>query len=362
MTPAISACARTAGLGLAAVLLLAGAASAEPAVVKQVQPGAGLYEVVVGKDRVYVAAAGPRGEDEGAIVALDPATLEVRETVALGAAPGYGLGINRKTGMLYATQTRTGTVAAIDLASGKVVATIGDGDPKAHVREAAVDEAANRVYVTVMGRRDEPSEVWIIDGASNTLAGKIEWLKGSVTGIALDPAKDRLFTSAMAGNEVQEVDLKTRKQVRAFPSGGKSAINLAYDATGDRLFVAHQESGDLVVLNAKDGAVVKTIPTGEGALGVTFDAQRNLIYVANRRGGFVTLIDANGLEPVANVVTGSMPNTVAVDPQTGNAYVTNKVKSAGRPRPAEGAAPGTPRPKPVPMIDPAGDTVTLITP
>lgn len=357
----IPACAHRAGTSLAALLLLAGAASAEPAVVKQVKPGDGLYEAVVGNGRVYVAAAGARGENNGAILALDPKTLEVKETFPLGAEPGYGLGINRKTKTLYATQTRSGRLAAIDLSTGKVVATIGEGE-KAHVREAVVDEDADRVYVSVVGRGETPSAIWIVDGAANKVVGTIDGLKGSVSGIALDGKGGRLFASAFGSNEVHEIDLKTGKVTRSFPTGGRNAINLAYDPAGDRLFVAHQESGDVTVLNAKDGALIKAIPTGEGALGVAFDAKRNLVYVANRRAGFVTLIDAARLEPVANFVTGSMPNTVAVDAETGNAYVTNKVKSAGRPRPPEGAAPGATPPKPVPMIDPEGDTVTLITP
>lgn len=361
MPLAFPASAHRALLGMAALLLLAGTASAEPAVVKSVKPGDGLYELVVGNGRVYVASAGARGENNGAILALDPATLEVKETITLGAEPGYGLGINNKTKTLYATQTRSGRLAAIDLSTGKVTATIGEGE-KPHVREAVVDEDANRIYVSVTGRRDTPSAIWIVDGASNKVVGTIGDLKGSISGIALDAKGQRLFASAMETNEIHEIDLKTNKVARSFPSGGKNAINLAFDATGERLFVAHQESGELTVLNAKDGARIKSIPTGEGALGVTLDAKRNLIYVANRRGGFVTLIDAAKLEPVANVVTGSMPNTVAIDAATGNAYVTNKVKSAGRPRPAEGAAPGGTPPKPVPMIDPNGDTVTLITP
>lgn len=361
MPLAFPASAHRAGLGMLAALLLAGSASAEPAVVKSVKPGDGLYEVVVGNGRVYVASAGSRGENNGAILALDPKTLEVKETFQLGAEPGYGLGINTRTRTLYATQTRSGRLAAIDLATGKVAATIGEGE-KPHVREAVVDEGANRVYVSVTGRRDTPSAIWVVDGAANKLIATIADLKGSVSGIALDAKGQRLFASAMETNEIHEIDLKTNKLARSFPSGGKNAINLAYDAAGDRLFVAHQESGDLTVLNARDGTLVKTIPTGEGALGVSFDAKRNLVYVANRRAGFVTLIDAVKLEPVANVVTGSMPNTVVVDAETGSAYVTNKVKSAGRPRPPEGAAPGGTPPKPVPMIDPNGDTVTLITP
>ncbi|WP_428031783.1 YncE family protein [Ancylobacter sp.] len=365
---------------LASVALfgLAGAALADPEFVKSVKPGDGLYELVFSApmNRVYVAAAGARGANETFVYALDPATLETRETIALGDDPVFGLGINNATKTLYGTQTRDGSLAVIDLATGKVVAKIAKGE-KAHVREVVVDEAANRAYVTVTGRRDTPSSVWIIDGAKNEVVDTIDNLPGSVTGISLDAKGKRLFLSAMESNEVHVVDLASKK-VTSFPTGGEGSINLIYDASGDQVFVANQGSGEVAVLDAKDGKIIKEISTGAGALSLAIDPQRSLLYVTNRQAGFTSLVDTKTLEPVANIVTGSMPQTVAVDAATGNAYVSNKLKSAGRPRPpappAAGAAatPGAtpaaapageaPRARPVPMVDPYGDTVTLIKP
>ncbi|RTL91060.1 YncE family protein [Ancylobacter aquaticus] len=366
-------------LATVALVSLAGAALADPEFVKTVKPGAGLYELVFSApmNRVYVAAAGTRGAAETFIYALDPATLETKETIALGDDPVFGLGINNKTKTLYGTQTRDGSLAVVDLATGKVVAKLAKGE-KAHVREVAVDEAANRAYVTVLGMRDTPSAVWIVDGARKEIVDSIDDIPGGIAGISLDAKNNRLFLSALQANEVVVVDLATKKVTNRFPSGGEGAINLVYDASGDQVFVANQGSGEVTVLDAKDGKIIKEIPTGAGALSLAIDPQRSLLYVTNRQAGFTSLIDTKTLEPVANIVTGSMPQTVAVDVATGNAYVSNKMKSAGRPpRPATPpagatAAPGAPpaaapageapRPRPVPMVDPYGDTVTLIKP
>ncbi|QIB34849.1 YncE family protein [Ancylobacter pratisalsi] len=368
----------------AALVALAGAASAEPQFVTSAKPGPGLYELVFSApmNRVYVAAAGSRGATDTSVVALDPTTLETKETIALGDNPVFGLAINNTTKTLYGTQTRDGHIAVVDLASGKVVAEIANGE-KAHVRELAVDEGANRVYVTVTGRRDTPSAVWIIDGATNKVVGTIDDLPGSVTGISLDAKGKRLFLSAMESNEVHIVDLATNKLVKSFPSGGESSINLTYDASGDQVFVANQGSDNVTVLDAKDGTLIKTLPTGGGALSLAIDPERSILYVANRQGGYVSLVDTKTLEPIANVVTGSMPQTIAVDAASGNVYVSNKLKVPMRPRPparpadgAPAAAPGAtpvaasagspppaaPRGPRVPMIDPFGDTVSLIKP
>ncbi|WAC28699.1 YncE family protein [Ancylobacter sp. SL191] len=388
---------RTALVSATALVALAGTALADPEFVKQVKPGQGLYEIVFGAstNRVYVAAAGTRGATETSVLALDPATLETRETIPTGDDPMFGLGINTKTKTLYGTQTRDGSVGVIDLATGKVVAKLAKGE-KAHVREVAVDEANNRAYVTVLGMRDTPSAVWIIDGATNKIVDSIDGLTGGIAGIALDAKNNRLFLSALQANEVVVVDLASKKVTNRFPTGGEGAINLVYDASGDQLFVANQGSGEVTVLDAKDGKLIKEIATGGGALSVALDAKRSILYVANRTGGFVSLIDTKTLDPIANVVTGSMPQTITVDAESGNVYVSNKVKSVPRPRPPEGAAapagappagatpvaaapagappagapagappaggPGGERGRPVPMVDPFGDTVTLIKP
>ncbi|MCK0197227.1 YncE family protein [Ancylobacter sp. 6x-1] len=379
-------------LATAAFLLMPAYAEAEPQVVKSVKPADGLYEVVVGNDRVYVAATGPRGSDQGKILALDPKTLEVKETIALGDDPVFGLGINTKTKTLYGTQTRDGVLAIIDLATGKVVGTVKKGE-KSHVREVLVDEDADRAYVSIFTRGETAGEVWVVDGAKKELAGTITDLPAGVSGLALDPKGKRLFVITMLNNEVHIVDLASGKVVKDMPTGGKGSINVAYDPNGNRLFIANQESNDLTVLNADDGTVLATIPTGEGALGVAYDPARNLAFVANRRGGYVSIVDGKELKVVANVVTGSMPNTVAIDKAGGGIFVTNKVKTGMRPpRPAEGPAPagappagapgataaapagaapagappaggpGGPGGRPAPMIDPYGDTVTLVTP
>lgn len=377
---------RSVALAALALVAFGGSAFADPAFVTSAKPGAGLYEVVFSApmNRVYVAAAGTRGASETYVLALDPATLETKETISLGDDPMFGLGINNKTKMLYGTQTRDGSVGVVDLATGKVVAKLSRGE-KAHVREVAVDEANNRAYVTVLGMRDTPSAVWIIDGATNKIVDSIDDLTGGVAGISLDARNNRLFLSALQSNEVLVVDLATKKVTNRFPSGGEGAINLVYDPSGDQVFVANQGTGELTVLDAKDGKLIKEIPTGGGALSVAIDPERSILYVANRTGGYVSLVDTKTLEPIANVATGSMPQTVAVDAATGNAYVSNKLKTVPRPRPpappagaapaAPGAAPqqaavpaGGPPPggpggaRPVPMVDPFGDTVVLIKP
>lgn len=344
----------------AGVFLMASAAWAEPTLERSVKvaPG-GVYEIVFNPadNDIYIAAVGPRGESVARIARLDGATLEAAEGVDVSADPLYGLGLNSRTQTLYGTGTRTGSVGVVDLKTGRVVATIKDGDDdSAHVREAIVDEQRNKVYVTVVGGAADdasrPNQVWVIDGATNTLERKIVVPIGGLTGAALDGEANRLYVTGMTSNEVVAIDLSNDQVVGRFPTGSERPTNVALDAQGGRLFVVSQGTGDLTVLNTADGAVIQKVATGEGALSVAFNPAVNQVYVANRQAGTVTVVDSISYAVLANLETGTFPQTIAIDRATNAVYVTNKARGLPRNAPA-----GTPVP-----VDPAGDTVSLIRP
>ena len=92
-------------------------AFAAPAIGGNRRIAPGLYEIVVNPttNRVYVAAAGQRGANDASIMVLDPVTLEASSAIELRDEPAFGLALNNRTQTLYTTNTRSGSVSAIDL-------------------------------------------------------------------------------------------------------------------------------------------------------------------------------------------------------------------------------------------------------
>ncbi|MFC0409903.1 YncE family protein [Roseomonas elaeocarpi] len=342
---------------LGSALLIAAAltwtlpAAAEPTLGTTRRIAPGLYELVVSDTpkQVYVASAGDRGKDNARILALDPATLEPRGAIELGGDPAFGLAINNRTGMIYTTNTRDGSVSAISVRDNRVVATIKpDSDGKRQVRQVLVDPDHDRAYVSAFAREGDAA-IWVVDTKANKVERMITADLGpGITGLALDAAGNRLFATALTTNEVVEIDLSKGAVARRFPSGGEGSINIAFDAARRHLIVANQKSGGVTVLDATDGKLLRTVETGAGALSVTVDAPRNRVFVANRGAGTVTVLDADSLAVLATLATGTHPNTVAVDAATGIAYVSNKAATGPR---------GAP-----PVDDPKGDTVSVIRP
>lgn len=324
------------------ILVMGADAFAQKAAVTE-KVGKGLYEIVYSEKgkAVYVAAAGSRGDTIAKIYKLDPKTLAKLDSVDVSEKPGYGLGLNDKTQTLYTSNTRTNSVNAIDLKTGEVKIILPEFE-KSHTRELVVDESANKIYVSDVGKE---SRIWVIDGKTNTLEKVIENTGASTTGLALDKKGEKLYLTNLGTDEIAVLDLATEKIVKTFPAGAEGAINLVLDEKTNRLFVANQKSGGVTVLDAASGELLKTIPTGEGALGIRLDPKNKRVFVANRQAGTVTVLDSSSYEVIGNIETGTHPNTVAINAKTGHAYVTNKAASK-RDDPS--------------FVDANGDTVTLI--
>ena len=317
---------------------------------KSEKVGQGLYEIVVDqKDgAVYVASVGQQGNPGPYIYKLDPQTLAATDSISLGDVPGFGLGINQKTRTLYTTNTRGNSVHAVDIKTGKLLATITNGAESSHTREIVIDEKNNKVYVSDVG---DPSTIWVIDGKTNTYLYSLENAGKTATGLAIDSKKGLLYITAMGDNEVLVYDLKTREKVKSFPSGSESPINIAFDQKGDRLFITDSKNSVLTVLEASSGELLSKVTVGENPIGVNFDVKRNRIYTANRQGKSLTVVDGSTYAVVKDIPTDGLSNTVAINPKTGAAYVTNKQVGT---RVREGQTPPAPLPN--------GDTVSLILP
>lgn len=324
------------------------ASCATPAMAQEVvntaKAGSGIYEAIINNNDgfIYVTGVGTRHAPNGALYKIDGNSLAIVDTISLQENPPYGIAINQKTNIAYTSNTRTNSVSAIDLASGKLIATIKNGDKNSHTREIIVDEDRNLIYVSDVG---EPSRIWIIDGKTHSFLGHIEGLGKTATGMCFLGNKDYIYLTVMGENAIYKVNTQSKTVEMQFSSAGESPVNITTD--GKQLFVANQKSGTITVLSP-DGALLKSIPTGNGAIGIAYDPIKKLIYSANRQSGSTTVIDAESFEVLADLKTGSHPNHVKIHPKTGEAYVLNKQKG-GRQATNQTA-----------VADPQGDTITKI--
>ncbi len=332
----------------AALSLSAAGIFAQPTVQTQAQIHGGLYELASWAEdgNLWVAATGSSFAEGAKLIQVDGTTLEQIKAIDVPEARGFGMAINHSTGTLYTTNTRDGSMSAVDIRTGEVtVITDPSAEGNPHLYRIAIDETRNMVYASVA---QTPGQVWVVDGSTHTLDRVIDAGGSRPTGIIADAERNRLYVSNIGDDFISVIDLGSDRVVDRIPTVGGRSTQMAFDPSTDRLFVGNQGSNDISVIDLNQMRAVRRVAVGEQPVGIGYHPVANQIYVANRRSGTVSVIDGESYEEVAQLEIGSYPNTVFVDEVTGLVYVTNKAVRS--PRDQE------------PVKDPKGDMVSVIRP
>ncbi|EPO9636252.1 YncE family protein [Klebsiella pneumoniae subsp. pneumoniae] len=359
------------------LMVVSTTAYALPSVDKTVKIGNSVYEIAYNPklDEVYVATSGPVSKDgyrQAGIVVVDARTLEKKKTIDVGHDLPFGIALNVNTQKLYASDSISGVVAVYDLKTGMKLHSIRNPASQSPLREIVIDARTNTIFASSVGgfqhSKDKPapqSTVWVIDGNTDTVIHTILDPVKSATGMVFDNKTRKLYVADFFKNEIAEIDPATCNVVRTFPStavingnpawkekaDGPDTINLAFDSDKGRIFAVNQASGNVSVISAKDGRLIKNINTGAGSLSAKYDSKTNKLYVANRGDGTVTIINGDTYRVEANLYTGTHPQSIAINPSDGIVYVSNRAKGYA------GNVPEGPLP-----YEPGGDTLTRIRP
>ena len=335
----------------------------------------GLYQSAFSakQNALYVTAANSTKATEtdktegwdGYVYKLDPTTLAVEKQVRAPFVAGdagarfapYGVGVDDVNGTVWVTNTRQNTVTVYDQDLNVLKTWASDATkPNAtgyvsHARDVVADPAHGLVFVSSAseGSSGNGSIAVFEAGDKNGNGTKYEKLKDiavlprtdfSPMSLTLDPKSGHLFSVSLTTQDALMVDpakidaTTATDDTAAYTQitlpelqlgGGRGASGVAYDAVTNRLFVASQNSDELLIaqLNADHtkGTTVKEIGTGAGALNVTFDAVNRLVYVANFGGTTVSVLDVNGTT-VATLPIASA-NHLSTDGK-GTIYAVNK--------------------------------------
>ncbi|WP_312074254.1 YncE family protein [Atlantibacter sp.] len=296
----------------------------------------GAYEMAYSptEQALYVATSLSRSLDKGGIVyKLDPATLEVKQRIHNNLKP-FGAAVNTKTNTLWFGNTVNSAVTAIDAKTGEVKGRIvldnrerSETVKPMHTRELVVDEATNTVYVTGLG---EDSVIWVIDGATMTLRTTLTGTGKYSTGLALDSAAKRVFTTN-ANGELIAFDTHNHKEVlrKKLLDDGKEHffLNISLDPANHRAFITDSQQPQVLAVDTRDGNVLAKIDA-PASLAVLFNPARNEVYVTHRDAGTVSVIDAKTYRVVKTIDAAVHPNSLALSPDGKTLYVSVKQPSS----------------------------------
>ncbi len=146
---------------------------------------------------------------------------------------------------------------------------------------------------------------------------------------------------------VTAVDVKTMKAVAHYPLGDRGRCNgLAVDVKNSVLFAACGNSGNppaqppvpmMVMLNAKDGKVLTSLPLAGSSDGAAFNPKTMEAFSTHGNGTLTVVKEksAGSFEVEQNLNTMNGARTIAFDGKTGHIFTMSQERG-----PAPAAAPG----------------------
>lgn len=289
--------------------------------VTSAEVGERAYQSALSKDgKLFVASARGRNE-ESRLLRLNAETLAVEAEAKLAASADpkdglidvFGVGVDDANGRVWTTNTLNNTVTVYDAGDLSPIKVFEEGSI-AHPRDVVIDQANGRAYVNAAltgavevydSKTLEHVDTLRFDAA----AGRAVF--GTVS-LDLDEKAGRLYSVSRDTPWVGWIDLKTGKSTTFEVPQMSGGTAIAHDPETGRMYVASQDSDNLIVLDS-EGRVLADTYIGAGGLGVAWDPATKRVYAATRAGGTVAVLDSDG-KMVANLPLGDLPNHLTTGP------------------------------------------------
>lgn len=289
-----------------------------------------------------VKAAGPRGlslTDDGkklivatreneSISVIDTATGEVLQQIPVGKNPEF-VRVNGNFAYISSEPSAKGgpppkpgaeeeddddeekipaKIAVVDLAAGKKVREI-TGGPETEGIEFSAD--GSKLVIT----NEADNTVTVHDIASGELLKTIHTHEQGdrPRGIKISPDGNNYLATLEYGNKFMVLD-KNFNLVRTVETG-QTPYGIAYDRSGEHIFVATNKDKLLQVFDAKTYEKVKDIPTGNRCWHFTFTPDDKQILLACGKSDAVFVIDAEKLEVTKQIEVKNMPWGIVTYPK-----------------------------------------------
>jgi len=256
--------------------------------------------------------------------------------------PGpHGVAIADDLGRGFVSGGRDSSVTIFD---SKTLAVIGRIKLSSRNPDAITyDPVSKRVFTFNGGSANST----VIDAAAGNIVGSIA-LNGKPE-FAVSDGKGKIYANLEDASALIAIDTNTLQVVSRWPlKPGEEPSGLAMDQEHRRLFsgCANQK---LIVVDADNGRIVRTLPIGKNVDAVAFDSKRQLIFSSNGDGTLTVIQekDPNHYKVVQTVPTQLGARTVALDEASGRLFLPAAEfgpappPTADHPHPRGSVKPGT---------------------
>ena len=201
-----------------------------------------------------------------------------------------------------------------------------------------MEPLTQRVYVF----SHSAPNVTVIDAKDGSIAGTIDL--GGAPEQAVSDSEGHVYVDLEDKDQVAVIDVKSLQVTARYDLGGKGGTpaGLALDARNHVLFVMCRKPQNCVILDAKDGKIITTLPLGSGSDCGGFNPATMEAF-SSQRDGTLTIIKENSptsFEVEQTVKTKPGAKTCALDTKKNQIILITTEKA---PAPAAGTATPPPR-------------------
>jgi YVTN family beta-propeller protein len=220
-------------------------------------------------------------------------------------------------GRLLVAQKGDRSLAIVDPASGKVVASVAEGGVTGHEVIASPD--GRLAFVPIYGNSGvgkpgtDGSNIAVIDLAAKKVAGNIAFDHGVRPHCAVFGPKDgMLYVTTELDKTVTVIDPKTLKIVGTIPTGQPESHMLAISHDGRRGYTANVGPGTVSVLDMQARKLLKVIPISGNTQRIAISEDDRWVFTADQTQPRMAVIDTRSNEvakwvPMEGVGYGSAP-------------------------------------------------------
>ena len=195
-------------------------------------------------------------ENPNGLLLIDPAAKRVLRKYEVGGEHPHMVLLGPKAETAWASNTNSGEVAVVNLASGEVEKIIPTGkNPQGGV----MTRDSKWIYLT----NNASNTISVIDTNKRVVAGDIETGNGPAR-IALTPDERTLVYNLQAGEGVGFADVRARAETSRIKLPGRP-LSLSLSTDGRIAYLGVQDSDKIAIVSVAERKIISVIDTPVGA-------------------------------------------------------------------------------------------------
>jgi YVTN family beta-propeller protein len=218
----------------------------------------------------------------------------------------------------YVTNTGSNNITVFDKRLGQVVGVIATGRGPAGM---VLDQRARRIYVALSGE----DAVEVIDVTGGEIINRVRLSQGDrPQEMALTPDGKFLLTVNAGSNTVSFIDPLSFYELGRINVGNGPHSILIDPNTGRRAYVFNRLSATISVLDIRNRGLVATLTADPGPLRGQFNRRGDRLYVIHELSSYLTVIDHSSLSTLKRFQVKIGMNSIKVDNRTDLVFLGRK--------------------------------------